>query len=266
MATPANSEAAEQALRLAGERLEGGELDGARKFAEKARKLGQPDDLVDRLLERVRRDELVRRVLGASDLFELMGVTREAFCAKQLKKKYHAALRDVHPDKCDFAGADAASQRITEAYRILADDFERGKYLMQNPVARAAPQPTGGPPPTRPATPVEAPPKPPPPKAAPKAAAPKPPPQGQHGELAQLLARARLSDLREMCKRLNLASNGNKRDVQGRVFDEVAGWPNAKDSLAEVRSLTRTHPQLTPAATHEPRRAEPRVWRRPGSI
>ena len=234
MATPANSEAAEQALRLAGERLEAAEFDGARKFAEKARRLGQPDDVVDRVLERVRRAELVRRVLDASDLFELMGVTREAFCVKQLKKKYHSALREVHPDKCDFAGADAASQRITEAYRILSDDFERGKYLMQHPVPRAAPQPTGGLPPTRPATPVEAPPKAPPPKAAPKAAAPKAPPHGQHGALAQLLARARVSDLREMCKRLNLASNGNKRDVQDRICDEVAGWPNAKDALAEV--------------------------------
>jgi molecular chaperone HscB len=74
--------------------------------------------------------------MDAGDYFALFGLERRFDLDEaELQSRYLELSRQTHPD---FAGADAEAQmramevsaRVNEAYRVLADPEQRGKYLL----------------------------------------------------------------------------------------------------------------------------------------
>ncbi|KAL8837513.1 MAG: hypothetical protein Q9170_002506 [Blastenia crenularia] len=71
---------------------------------------------------------LVEASLG--DLYEVLGITRNASKA-EVKKAYHKAALSSHPDKVgesERAAADIKFKSISKAYEILSDDDKRDAY------------------------------------------------------------------------------------------------------------------------------------------
>lgn len=60
-----------------------------------------------------------------ADLYEILGVERDASAA-QLRKAYYRKCLSCHPDK--VAGQEATFQALTVAYNILKDDQSRAEY------------------------------------------------------------------------------------------------------------------------------------------
>ncbi len=58
-------------------------------------------------------------------LYEVLGVTREAFVS-EIRKAYHNKAKELHPDK--NPGNDAAFREVSEAYQILSDEDKRRHY------------------------------------------------------------------------------------------------------------------------------------------
>jgi molecular chaperone HscB len=72
------------------------------------------------------------------DLFAVLGLARRlAVDLEDLERRYHAASRDVHPDRYQTAGARdlelsvAASAAVNRAYRTLKDPVARGRYWLE---------------------------------------------------------------------------------------------------------------------------------------
>lgn len=67
--------------------------------------------------------------------FELLGVSfRYTLDAAELRQKYLAVSRGVHPDRVgedDAALSLRASARLNEAYRVLSDPLLRADYLLE---------------------------------------------------------------------------------------------------------------------------------------
>jgi molecular chaperone HscB len=80
----------------------------------------------------------VQSIAPDADLFTVLGLPRRlAVDVEDLERRYHAASRDVHPDRYQTAGARdlelsvAASAAVNRAYRTLRDPIARGRYWLE---------------------------------------------------------------------------------------------------------------------------------------
>ena len=64
-----------------------------------------------------------------SNLYELLGVRRDA-TMKEIKKAYHKAAMELHPDKVKDKTEEAADlfQQIIDAYTVLSNEVARKEY------------------------------------------------------------------------------------------------------------------------------------------
>jgi molecular chaperone DnaJ len=63
----------------------------------------------------------------AETYYEILGVSRDA-TDREIKHAYRILARQLHPDICREPGAEDRFKRINEAYRVLSDHEERGRY------------------------------------------------------------------------------------------------------------------------------------------
>lgn len=71
--------------------------------------------------------ETVVRILGTSNLYEILGVERT--CTNEdLKRSYRKIAVKVHPDRCKEQGATEAFQKVSHAYQTLSDEGKRRNY------------------------------------------------------------------------------------------------------------------------------------------
>ena len=63
----------------------------------------------------------------AETYYEILGVSRDA-SDREIKHAYRILARQLHPDICREPGAEDRFKRINEAYRVLSDHEERGRY------------------------------------------------------------------------------------------------------------------------------------------
>ena len=80
----------------------------------------------------------VQPIAPDTDLFAVLGLPRRlAVDLEDLERRYHAASREVHPDRYQTAGARdlelsvAASAAVNRAYRTLKDPVARGRYWLE---------------------------------------------------------------------------------------------------------------------------------------
>lgn len=85
------------------------------------------------------------RVMSSTDLYGLLGVSRDASPA-EIRKAYFNKARDAHPDK---GGDKEAFQRLQEAHSVLSDPEQRAFYDQTGEIPRegggGGGGPTGGP-------------------------------------------------------------------------------------------------------------------------
>ena len=63
----------------------------------------------------------------AETYYEILGVSRDA-SDREIKHAYRILARQLHPDICREPGAEDRFKRINEAYRVLSNHEERGRY------------------------------------------------------------------------------------------------------------------------------------------
>lgn len=80
-----------------------------------------------------------------ADYFELLGVPRRYDVElDDLRRRYLAVAREVHPDRAQAHGASAAtlslqlSARLNRAYAVLSDPLLRAEYLLESSGGRSA--------------------------------------------------------------------------------------------------------------------------------
>ena len=59
--------------------------------------------------------------------YEILGVPRDA-SEREIKEAYRVLARKLHPDICGETGAEERFKEINEAYRVLSNHEERGRY------------------------------------------------------------------------------------------------------------------------------------------
>jgi molecular chaperone DnaJ len=59
--------------------------------------------------------------------YEILGVPADA-SDREIKEAYRLLARKIHPDVCGEAGTEDRFKQVNEAYRILSDPGERGRY------------------------------------------------------------------------------------------------------------------------------------------
>ncbi|XP_039223467.1 dnaJ homolog subfamily C member 9 isoform X2 [Crotalus tigris] len=77
--------------------------------------------------------ELCREAFGAGDLYQVLGVRREA-SANELRRGYHRVSLRVHPDRADPADKERATrhfQILSKVYAVLSDEEQRALYDQQ---------------------------------------------------------------------------------------------------------------------------------------
>jgi curved DNA-binding protein CbpA len=81
---------------------------------------------------------------GAGDLYELLGVRRDATAA-EITRAYHRRARALHPDtQPGQAGEPAGFRELEEAYRVLHDPGRRAAYDQTLGQATATPAAAAG--------------------------------------------------------------------------------------------------------------------------
>ncbi|KAM3835670.1 dnaJ homolog subfamily C member 9 [Vipera latastei] len=77
--------------------------------------------------------ELCREAFGTGDLYQVLGVSREA-SAHELRRGYHRLSLRVHPDRVDPADKERATrhfQILGKVYTVLSDEEQRALYDQQ---------------------------------------------------------------------------------------------------------------------------------------
>ena len=72
-------------------------------------------------------EELITRIAATNDLYEILGVEKDADDA-QLTKAYRKLAMKLHPDKCSLEGGDDAFKKVSNAFSILKDADQRAHY------------------------------------------------------------------------------------------------------------------------------------------
>ena len=68
------------------------------------------------------------RVQGMGETYYgILGISKDA-TDREIKHAYRILARQLHPDICREPGAEDRFKRINEAYRVLSDHEERGRY------------------------------------------------------------------------------------------------------------------------------------------
>mmetsp|Transcript_26819 Transcript_26819/g.58485 ORF Transcript_26819/g.58485 Transcript_26819/m.58485 type:complete len:448 (-) Transcript_26819:459-1802(-) len=71
--------------------------------------------------------KLVKDILAAKDLYEVLGVARNA-SDDDIKKAYRKLALKLHPDKCKAAHAEEAFKAVSKAFSCLSDTQKRAYY------------------------------------------------------------------------------------------------------------------------------------------
>lgn len=71
--------------------------------------------------------QLIARIAGTEDLYEVLGVPRDADDGA-VKRAYRKCALLLHPDKCQLEGAKEAFQKVSAAFGCLSDADERAYY------------------------------------------------------------------------------------------------------------------------------------------
>mmetsp|Transcript_19677 Transcript_19677/g.29378 ORF Transcript_19677/g.29378 Transcript_19677/m.29378 type:complete len:292 (-) Transcript_19677:148-1023(-) len=79
-------------------------------------------------------DNLIKRINGMEDYYEILGVDREATDV-ELKKAYRKLALKLHPDKCQEEGSEDAFKKVGAAYHCLSDPEKRQRYNLMGPAS-----------------------------------------------------------------------------------------------------------------------------------
>ncbi|XP_007424935.1 dnaJ homolog subfamily C member 9 [Python bivittatus] len=77
--------------------------------------------------------ELCQAAFGAGDLYQVLGVRRQA-SANEIRRGYHKVSLRVHPDRADLADKERATrhfQILGKVYEVLSDKEQRALYDQQ---------------------------------------------------------------------------------------------------------------------------------------
>ena len=100
------------------------------KYATYGAKEGEKERVKEAVPDRTFTPEqtaLVKEIKKTSDLYVLLGVTKEAD-GQQITSAYRKLAVKLHPDKNGAPGADEAFKKVKNAYEILNDEERRKKY------------------------------------------------------------------------------------------------------------------------------------------
>jgi curved DNA-binding protein CbpA len=72
-------------------------------------------------------EELIQKIKGTEDLYEILGVAKEAD-EKDITKAYRKLALKLHPDKCTLEGGEDAFKKVGNACAVLKDPDQRAHY------------------------------------------------------------------------------------------------------------------------------------------
>jgi len=100
---------------------------GAMGDAQEARQHAQQDRSVLELLQRIERGE---KTASRKDYYKVLGVDKLSANAAQIKKAYKQLALKWHPDKnqANIEEAENMFREVAEAYGVLGDEDQRGRY------------------------------------------------------------------------------------------------------------------------------------------
>ncbi|KAI6682718.1 hypothetical protein NL676_028631 [Syzygium grande] len=140
-----NKEEALRAKEIAEQKLAASDVDGARRFAAKARSLYAGLDGLSQLVATL--DVYVaaqRTIAGEADWYGVLGVDPSAG-DDAIRRSYRRLALLLHPDKNKAVGADGAFKVLSEAWSLLSDKAKRFAYdLRRNSRACNGAFPTQG--------------------------------------------------------------------------------------------------------------------------
>ncbi|KAE8699209.1 Bifunctional 3-dehydroquinate dehydratase/shikimate dehydrogenase isoform 1 [Hibiscus syriacus] len=124
-----NREEAVKARGIAEQKMQDGDLEGAKKFALKAQKLFPELENILQLLMVCNVHYSAKNKLSGSEMdwYGVLQIEQSADEAS-IKKQYRRLALLLHPDKNKFSGAEAAFKLIGEANTILSDQTKRSQY------------------------------------------------------------------------------------------------------------------------------------------
>ncbi|KAJ4955211.1 hypothetical protein NE237_011994 [Protea cynaroides] len=138
-----NKEEAVRAKEIAEKKMQSKDFVGARKIALKAQQLYPELDNISQMLTvcEVHCSAEQKILHSEMDWYGILQITQTADEAS-IKKQYRKLALLLHPDKNNFAGAEAAFKLIGEAQRVLTDQQKRNIYDMKckHSVRSAAPR------------------------------------------------------------------------------------------------------------------------------
>ncbi|KAB2037562.1 hypothetical protein ES319_D03G084300v1 [Gossypium barbadense] len=142
-----NREEAIRAKGIAEQKMQNGDIEGAKKFALKAQKLFPELENITQLLAVCNVHYCAKHNLYGSekDWYGILQIEQSAD-ESLIKKQFRKLALLLHPDKNKFHGAEAAFKLIGEANRVLTDQTSRSQYDLKCRVsAKTVPKPTSHP-------------------------------------------------------------------------------------------------------------------------
>ncbi|CAA7041211.1 unnamed protein product [Microthlaspi erraticum] len=123
-----NKEEASRAKELAEEKMIAGDFVGAQKLLAKAERLFPSLESLPQMIATCDvHSSAAEKIKGLDNWFAILQVQPFAD-ADSIKKQFRKLALLLHPDKNQFAGAEAAFKLVGEAKRMLSDPFKRAQY------------------------------------------------------------------------------------------------------------------------------------------
>ncbi|GMI65089.1 hypothetical protein like AT3G04980 [Hibiscus trionum] len=139
-----NKEEAVRAREISEQKIQNGDIEGAKKFALKAQKLFPELENISQLLTVCNVHYSATNKLSGlgMDWYGILQIEQSAD-ETSIKKQYRKLALLLHPDKNKFAGAEAAFKLIGEANMILSDQTKRSQYDLKYRISvKTAPEST----------------------------------------------------------------------------------------------------------------------------